>query len=167
MLVYSPALDPHHCIFRILVLLNGIKNKPIETEKLRILDFYFLFPREISSIPLSPLLKIEKKKFLRYPQYEAIKNSTKVFYSLEGVFSNSIKCLIATGLIANDTNMESAIYRTEQPAPEALEQKIQERTIESQELIDFILGQLYPYSLYGPNGLKDRTGLLPSKYDRE
>ena len=53
MIVYNQAYDLYHTIFRFLQFLNRFeKDELIEIEKLRIWDFYLLFPSKINSIRL-------------------------------------------------------------------------------------------------------------------
>ena len=44
MLVYHPAFDMHHCVFRMVRLLNRLPVGSCQVERMRILDFYLLFP---------------------------------------------------------------------------------------------------------------------------
>src|SRR3546814_16743227 len=45
MLTFQAALDPHHTIFRIVRLAEGLGEcLPTEIDKVRILDFYLAFP---------------------------------------------------------------------------------------------------------------------------
>lgn len=167
MLLYQQAFDFHHSLFRILLLLESTRGSSVESEKLRILDFYYLFPHEIASVQLTPLQTSLKRKFLQYPQYEAISNPAKVFYRLEPVFENGLKTLVAAGLVSSESDKKSSkVKLSSEPLPAALKAVITERREKSAELIEFLVGQLLPFPLYGPEGLKARTKLLPSKHDR-
>jgi hypothetical protein len=53
MIVYNQAFDLYHTIFRFLQFLNRFENgTEIEIERLRIWDFYLLFPNRIHEIRL-------------------------------------------------------------------------------------------------------------------
>lgn len=53
MIIYNQAFDLYHCIFRILNFLNRFNPSDIiEVDKLRIWDFYFLFPNKVYDIRL-------------------------------------------------------------------------------------------------------------------
>lgn len=66
MIVYNQAFDLYHTIFRLLHFLNKFENQTIlEIERVRIWDFYLLFPSKIHEIRLKQdeseknLLKIQ------------------------------------------------------------------------------------------------------------
>lgn len=167
MLLYHPAFDFHHSLFRLLLLVEGLEGKSIEPERLRIFDFYFLFPHEITFIRVAKLQVPLKLKFSNYPQYEAISNPAKVFYRLEPVFENSLKTLVAAGILVSETKKKaSVVYRSAFAVPKALEVALANRKQESADVIQFLTSELYPFPLQGPDGLKARTNLLPSKNDR-
>jgi len=47
MLIYHPAFDAYHCVYRMTMLTQKVKE--LEYSKLRILDFYLCFPAEIDN----------------------------------------------------------------------------------------------------------------------
>ena len=49
MLIYNPAYDIYHTMYRILLLSSRIVNS-IEIDKLKILDFYYVYPTELLDI---------------------------------------------------------------------------------------------------------------------
>lgn len=48
MLIYHPAYDAYHCVFRMLLIAERVSG--IEVEKARILDFYLVFPGMVKKI---------------------------------------------------------------------------------------------------------------------
>ena len=53
MIVYNQAFDYYHAIYRMIKLLANYKlDNFIEVDRLRIWDYYLLFPQEIHSIRL-------------------------------------------------------------------------------------------------------------------
>lgn len=167
MLLYHPAFDFHHSVFRILVLMESIGNKSVEPEKLRILDFYLLFPREISFIQVTLLQVPNRKKFESYPQYESISSPAKVFYQLEPVFENSLRTLKAASIVIEDAdNQQTKVKLTRNPLPADLKAAVTKHQKQHAEVLRFLTSELYPYPLHGTDGLKARTKLLPSKNDR-
>ena len=50
MLIYHPAYDAFHCVFRMLAIIETVPN--IEVDKARVLDFYLLFPALMADIRL-------------------------------------------------------------------------------------------------------------------
>ena len=59
MLIYHPALDAYHCVFRVLALLSECKE--MEKDRLQILDFVLCFPSVVSAFRLPPGSTAAKK----------------------------------------------------------------------------------------------------------
>lgn len=66
--MYVPAFDPFHTIFRMLYILKRFDgNETIEVDRLRIYDFYLLFPYLANKISLKSdetQLKDSRRKFI-------------------------------------------------------------------------------------------------------
>lgn len=50
MLIYNPAFDFHHGIFRVLQILSAAPGEEFEVMKIRLLDFLLLFPEQLENI---------------------------------------------------------------------------------------------------------------------
>ena len=59
MLIYHPAFDAYHCVFRMLALIDSLPD--IEIDMLRLCDFYLVFPSEIERIRLPAELSHGRK----------------------------------------------------------------------------------------------------------
>lgn len=167
MLLYHPAFDAYHCLFRSILLLQRLDGQWIQKDKLRILDFYLLFPREISTISLPQLMLKEKQKFASFPQYESISNPATVFYQLEEIFENTVKTLVAFKLVELNTTQDDTFRYVKRDLPPALNAMLDARRNEYAAVLTFLFTYLQPISLHGPDGLKHKTHLLPSRYDRK
>ena len=86
MLIYHPAFDAYHCVFRMLVITSGCR--VLEFNKLRIIDFYFCFPSEIAKVQL-PQEHISIKKEARGIKntYRGPVDKNRVFHDLESIQS--------------------------------------------------------------------------------
>lgn len=59
MLVYHPAYDAYHCLFRMMAIMENTNR--LEIDKLKILDFYILFPALLSEVKMPrEFIKIKK-----------------------------------------------------------------------------------------------------------
>ena len=86
--MYVPAFDPFHTIFRMLYILKRFDgNETIEVDRLRIYDFYLLFPYLANKISLKSdetQLKDSRRKFIpnKFTPYNYISNSRRIFERL-------------------------------------------------------------------------------------
>ena len=81
MLLYHPYKDSNHCIFRMLTIISEIEMS-IELEKLKVLDFYYLFPhfiKDLDSWPRDYLLYKKEAKLIPEP-FEKTPNKKKLFF---------------------------------------------------------------------------------------
>jgi hypothetical protein len=166
MLFYHPAFDVYHAVFRTVVLLEAWGERWIETERLRIYDFYLLFPHELSTVEMSPLQRSVKKQLALLPQHEAIGNPAKVFYQFEPLFENAIDYLSQQGFITRDRTDVDQVHLRHRVYPADFRRVIDERKELSALVLSTLINELSSYTLAGPRGLKDRTHLLPHRYDR-
>ena len=167
MLLYHPAFDLYHGIFRCLQILHGLQITRIERERLRVYDFYLLFPLEITTITNLPqLLAKERNKFENYKQHEEISNPAAVFYQLELTFENSLKAMRDFGILSEEPTT-GWLKVDSSKIPQDLAQSVISRTEEVAEIIDFFRNVLQAIPLTGVDGLKQKTHLLPYRYDRK
>ena len=61
MLLYHPIYDPFHCVFRLLVIGDTLKITKIQIDKISIIDFFYLFPKQLSKVTL-PKPHVQLKK---------------------------------------------------------------------------------------------------------
>jgi hypothetical protein len=167
MLAYNPAYDIYHCIYRMIFILKKIKtDEPIEIDRLRIIDFYLVFPYLISEIKFPRETSGIKKSFLPYStKYRKVTNKFVTFQTmkplqdqaidylcLKGYIYYSHEEMVAPTLLINSFNAPLRDFYFKD-VPEVVEQK----------LFNFILN----YNFYGKDGLKDRTSLMEFKYDKK
>lgn len=167
MLLYHPAFDLNHASYRIMLLLKALSPEYVEPDKLRILDFFFLFPAEIHSIR-QPDKKF-KTAFQSYAHYEEMTNPSKVFYQIEPIFNSALSLLKSRGVVVNKESAyaDEFIGIDYSKVPVEIRSRIEEATRENAGLVDFLTKMLSQYPLRGVDGLKDRTKLLPFKNDRK
>ncbi len=166
MLIYNPAFDLHHAVFRILQLLSAAPEREYETERIRILDFLLLFPEQIEHLRFPEEIRRKRSLFrTSYNPYRRVDNPSRVFFELEPIQTAALHSIASRGLIDRDRFQAGVVRRTAEPLPPALATAIQERSAKTPELIDLVSHDLTQLPLLGKNGLKDRSGLLESRYD--
>lgn len=165
MLIYNQAFDIYHTIFRMLQLTSKIEH-PIEMDKLRILDFYLVFPIELLEIKSFRGFK-SYEKFINSEKnnYERILDRKRLFYKMEPIQVSSMKSLVAYGLFDNEIFKTQKIKRTVKQIPDQLNEKLFNANENNNNLLNLITGPLASMDLYGHLGLKSRTNLIEFKYD--
>lgn len=166
MLVYHPAFDMHHCVFRMLRLLNRLPPGEYHVERMRILDFYLLFPCQLPSFRFPRPLSRQRKTFAkRNNRYEKLTDPYRIFLRLAPFQQEAFGCLAAHGLINPTRLAESMVVRTASSLPDLLKATAEESDRLSPDVIDFLTGPLKDVDLYGKDGLKARSDLFEYRYD--
>jgi hypothetical protein len=164
-LIYHPAFDIYHGVFRLLRLLRELPKGPTELERVRILDFYLLFPQLLRGVRFPAGSASLKNYFSRLPGlYEQIEDPKALFARLAPYQQAALDALASRRLIDAEALSQSKVMRTEIAIPLELERAIAGRNADS-KVIQFLTGPLSRVSLYGPKGLKERTDLFEYRYD--
>lgn len=164
MLVYHPVYNVYHCIFRIASIFKHINR--IEIDKLRILDFYLLFPSIISEVKLPrEFQKIKKEAKKLSNIYHDPINHLITFREIQDIQMAALNSLMCAELINKKDLEEGYVVRTNKEIPNHLLTLIESFLSKNRNIYEFILKDLAALQLTGKNGLKDRTGLLEYKYD--
>ena len=164
MLIYHPAYDAYHFVFRMLAIAESIPQ--VEIDKARLLDFYLLFPSAIASIRLPASLKDARKlaKSVANVYHDPV-NPATTFREMRHIQVASLKCIAASGLIDRELFKAGFISRTNVKMPMKLHNKVGEFVTSRQPIADIILQGLAEIPLRGDGGLKHRTELMEYKYD--
>ena len=164
MLIYHPAYDAYHCVFRMLLIATSIKE--VEIEKARLLDFYLMFPSAVSKIRL-PANLIEARRLAKSVSnvYHDPINIASTFRDMREIQQAALKCIAASGLIDVDKLSNGYVSRTALSVPEDIQRKISEFIDKRQPLAGIVLSGLAEIPLRGDNGLKHRTELMEHRYD--
>jgi hypothetical protein len=164
MLIYHPAFDAYHCVFRMLAVAES--STQLEIDQVRLLDFYLLFPSAVATIRLPTTLKDARKlaKSLANVYHDPL-NPATTFREMRHIQEASLKCIAASGLIDLETFEAGFVCRTNVKIPDALKRKVDEFLTSRQPVADIILRGLAAIPLRGYDGLKHRTELMEYKYD--
>ena len=162
MLSYHPALDPYHTAFRNLRVFM-LARRPIEYDRLRLLDLYLLFPEFAADITLPTSARAWRNRLPnRANEYWSTCDKILLFQQMRPIQKCALSLLEATGLVVQDpvSRMWSILSDKH-----AIVTSAAERNHEEEEIVGFLSEVLLRLELTGPHGLKARTGLIEWRYD--
>lgn len=166
MLTYHPIHDPSHCTFRLLCLMSDIKQDEVSWDFLKILDFYVLFPHLIASMKFSKEILEFRPMLKQVPQpYESLPSPARLMFELGEIQEQTIKSMIAKGIAEKDSFVSGKIKIRFAVLPKMIRELIAAENFRQEDWYQFLTETLVQLPLKGPNGIKDRTGLMEYRYD--
>jgi hypothetical protein len=171
MIVYQKSFDFYHTVYRMMKLLAYFKGDGlIEIDRLRIWDYYLLYPNKMSSIKLKRDERDIKTLIRNYiigeeNPYEIVLNDRKMFEKIKPYQMAAIKCLASYGIINKNYLSENKISKISRDIFQNYDEDFKTLSIKEENAIKLLTSHFYQMSLFGKEGLKSRTGLLESKYD--
>jgi hypothetical protein len=165
-LVYHPAHDPYHCALRTLAILRASEQPALDVDKVRIIDFYVLFPSLVSEITLPrPLSSLRTAAAKQQHAYEYVDNPKQVFLELKEIQYSTYLALAGQNVI-DPAQLESRLLAIrDQNIPEDIHSTIKKFLGENKGISETISRGLSLIPLLGAGGLKARTGLMEYRYD--
>lgn len=166
MLIYHPAFDIYNGVFRMLKLIQNVEKESIEFDRLRIWDFYLVFPNETKNIIFPKDLSDLKKIFKDKPNpYEDLVDPKRIFERMKPYQSAALKCLVSYGFIDSKEFTKNRIKKTNKKIPLELEQEISKIEGREENIIKLLKSPFNDLTLIGKNSFKERTRLIDFKYD--
>ena len=164
MLIYHPAYDAYHCVFRALLITQLIPK--MELSRLRILDFFLCFPGEIRNVRL-PQQQNEARREAKslVNEYHGPVNMHHAFRDMQHLQHAAFRSLAASGLFDPNEFERGVVSRTSANIPDELSGTISAARARDKVAIRCVIDMLGSMSLNGIDGLKDRTGLMEHRYD--
>lgn len=164
MLIYHPAFDAYHCVFRLLCILDRLTST--EQARIRILDYLLVFPGSVSEFSLPRAAARIKSSAKRQANvYRGPVNTKQAFRDMEHIQLAAIRTLTAAGLIDSVAIKSGRVTRTDMPLPLELTEAIRSSLTQDNDVIRYIFEDLADLPLTGENGLKHRSGLMEYRYD--
>ncbi|RUX02691.1 hypothetical protein EOA30_17585 [Mesorhizobium sp. M8A.F.Ca.ET.059.01.1.1] len=167
-LSYQPAFDPYHSAYRILRLLSAVKkNGRLPIDKIRLVDYYLLFPFRAEAIRLKRehrKYKAIAKEYEHQRPYSELPDDKTLFDRMAPMQEAAFETLAKAGLLSQEALNSGWIEAGAKPPP-SLEARIAAANETDASLISFLELLLVDYELLGPDGLKARTQLLEHRYD--
>lgn len=167
MLIYHPAYDINHCIYRMLLILENSDIKSFDWDVFRMMDYYILFPHLLKRIePFPAVLRAYRKILKVLPEaYEFMQNDKRIFFELEAIQNTSIQNLMAKGLVCPDKFKDRIVVRSDNEVPERIREAIKTDDTANQEWFRCVVNELPLIDFEGKNGLKARSQLMEYRYD--
>lgn len=171
MIIYNQAFDLYHAVYRMLqLLLHFDRNEYVELDRIRIWDFYLLFPNKIHEIKLNRDEKDIKQILSRFISlknnpYEVIFDNRKVFEKIKPYQIAALHCLASYGIIDKELLHENRVSIISKETLIIYTDKFQELSPREKNIIAILTSHFYQISMFGEDGLKNRTNLMESRYD--
>lgn len=173
MILYNNAFDLYHTIFRMLHLLSKINPyQKIETDKIRIWDYYLLFPNEIFKIKpqrnereFKAILK--QLNVLKNNPYQQIYDERKTLEKIKPYQLSALTCLASYNIIDKNSLIENFIQINSLELLKSYTESIGNLSPREKNIITIVTSNFYDISLFGEKGLKRRSNLIESKYDEK
>lgn len=165
MLTYHPKNDIYHCIYRILSIIKISEDQLIEIDKLKLLDFYFLFPHLLKevTIPRENIYAFIKREIRQIPlPYETLPDKRRLYSELVIFQNRAIDILQSKKIIKEESNSLIADKNFQSKEISTLSKN--NKFIEN-DFYKNLVNCFQEIPLLGANGLKKRTDLLEYRYD--
>lgn len=167
MLIYHPAYDANHCLYRLLAILRSTTEFSLTWDQLRVLDYYYLFPSQLKNIQPWPSNIKEFKPKLKYipEQFEDINNPARVLYDLQVFQKTAALELIAKGIISK-RDFEIGLLKVDSDLlPGGYTKLVEDDLFLKSDSFEIITKALPKVEFNGASGLKKRSGLMEYIYD--
>lgn len=165
MLLYNKALDANHTLLRMTVLLISWRAKTVDDEAIRLFDFLIANPGHIQKLSVPKGKLTEREQFKNYKNRYQNFDPKSLFNAMREIHCVAIERFVDLGVLRKDTDHSKYNVQIEN-VPEELKNLAEsnENSI-SRQAVDFIVKNLTPISVTGPDGLKKITRLMEYKYD--
>ena len=119
MIVYHPIYDTNHCLIRTLKILRYLKKDSYEKGRIKIYDYFFLFPCETAHISL-PRKYSKYKKICTPNRYNKVHDVRNTFLQLDEAQEMTYRTLVAFGFFETDLILNGIIKPTGIQIPNGL-----------------------------------------------
>jgi hypothetical protein len=167
MLTYHQAFDISHCIHR-LIAIGLYINRPIAIDRMRVYDFYLVFPAEFSRNVRFPQglrgVKSELKSDLN--PYEDVLDVKSIFNRMQPYQDSALSNLASYGIVSADKLEAKSIAFNFDIIPKALKISAQRLSDQQAKILDVLEHLSRGLDLRGHDGFLDRTSLIDTRYAR-
>lgn len=165
---YHQSLDPYHTTFRLLLVASHVVQKTIHSDTLRILDYYYLFPKELSEFRYSkPNIRLRKlaRETVKDTNYASLPNSIEYFSRMKPVHQAALESLSAKNIIDRQALTIGEVKVAPENIPAAIRTRIESKAKDDYKILSILSTLAKDYEVRGIDGLKGRSGLLEYRYD--
>jgi len=165
LIIYHPRNDLYHCIYRFINILNKVKLEKFEFIRLRIYDFYLLFPhfsKEIEFPRLKGVAALKNRASMIEAPYESLPDKKRLFSEMGDFHIQALQILVAKNILHENNGIISlapSFYSS------AIKSLLDESNNNDYEFFLELVSILNQVSVFGESGLKKRTGLMEYRYD--
>lgn len=160
---WHPLRDPHHCSFRILVVIKSSLEASLTVQKLSVIDLLYLFPRYLFELrgyksAVRNRLRnlqtaIELDEFVNLPDMRL------VYRELQGYQRPALNGLVAKGVLARSRFEDGMVCLGKFELPEALAMRVDARITKDSSLLSFLHEEIAEMPLAGSDGLLRKIGI--------
>lgn len=162
MLIYHPAFDSSNCCYRLITIFRYLDpNIELELDRLKIIDFYLVFPKKLSTTRVPnefKKLKVELKKI--DDTYRPCSNPFYMARKMGGIQEQVLNKLVSNQILKFKNNTYS---RGENFSKITINGNLSQFLSKETERV--FLEYLTSYPLKGKDGIKHRTLLMEYRYD--
>lgn len=158
MIIYHPLYDSYHSIIRVLKLLTYLGDKSYEIDRVRIYDYFLLFPFELKNITM-PMGFSEYKKIAIENRFNKVHDIKNTFLQLESVQELAFNAMISYTFIDRELYQDGEIKINKSIIPKELTFTLNDA---ERVYIDFLIKCFEKLPL---RELKERTKLMEYRYE--
>jgi hypothetical protein len=163
MLVYHPAFDFYHGLFRALLLLESTPEKSMASDTLRIVDLYFLFPYLLNDFSFTKGTRRTGLELAGSPsRFNTLPTPRLFLVQTRGLHTLILSALSGQRLIDGEALKQLKVKRTDLPIPDKLLNNV---TAGDLTLAAYLGANIATIPLFGNSGLKARSKLMEYRYD--
>jgi len=164
MLIYHPAFDSSNCCYRFITLFNNlIPSISLEKDRLKIIDFYIVFPKKLSATRVPNEFKRLKAELRKIDDtYRPCSNPFFMAKKMEGIQEQVLNKLVSNKILKLDRKLNK-YSRGENFSKFIINGNLS--PLLNKETERFFLQYLTTYPLKGKDGIKHRTLLMEYRYD--
>jgi hypothetical protein len=173
MITYNPAFDLFHGIFRMAHIAAKLEEgESFEVDRMRIWDFYLLFPDKVHGITIrqdEEELRKYRSTYLKRENnpYDFKGENRKLFEWIKPIQESALKCLVSCGILDKEKFEAGRVCVADREALADFLAKTGDITLRERNVLAFMSALSRTMPMTGEYGLKARTKLLESKYDAE
>ena len=169
--MYNQAFDLYHCVYRTLQIIYRFQeNERMEIDRVRVWDFYLLFPYKIYDIKLSrDMVDARKlrKSYVAHIQspYEVVDDGRKLLERLRPYQESALKTLVSYGVIDKEELQRNYVKISDRTKLLDIISKLERLSATENNVISWLNSYFKTVPMNGRNGLKAKTELLIYRYD--
>jgi hypothetical protein len=165
MLIYHPKNDIYNCMYRLISIAKLLPKGDFSVTRLRIYDFFFLFPHlalDISFPRIKGVSQLKKQANCFQIPYEKLPDKKRLFSEISDYHIQALQILKAKRIFNfNDDTIslgESFYF-------ESVQNLFNDNAYITNDFFSQLINTLENVDISGEKGLKARTGLMEFRYD--